>query len=157
MDKKVLLRRVIIMVLVGLVPVIISKVVACIMIHKTILPVQEAMSELANQYQTVSQEAMSAAANRSIQSFLHDTGLQFSSYGIAFTVLFVCAVSIMIGNIVSEIVCEGPLRKWCIDELSAFCSEEDIRATDTAEKIIVGIAAFLCVCLMLYSELSAFL
>lgn len=50
MDKKVLLRRVIIMVLVGLVPVIISKMVACIMIHKIILPIQEAMSELANQY-----------------------------------------------------------------------------------------------------------
>lgn len=157
MDKKVLLRRVIIMVLVCLVPVIISKVVACIMVHKMILPIQESMSELANQYQAVSQEAMSAAADQSIQSFLHDTGLQFSSYGIAFTVLFVCAVSIKIGNIVSEIVCEGSLRKWCIDELSAFCSEEDIRATDTAEKIIAGIAAFLCVCLMLYSELSAFL
>ena len=126
------------------------------MIHDIILPVQESMSELANQYQAVSQEAMSAAADQSIQSFLHDTGLQFSSYGIVFTVLFVCAVSIMIGNIVSEIVCEGPLG-WCIDELSAFCSEEDIRATDTAEKIIVWIAAFLCVCLILYSELSAFL
>lgn len=157
MDKKVLIRRVIIMVLVGLVPVIISKMVACIMIHKIILPIQEAMSELANQYQAVSQEAMSAAAYRSIQNFLLDTGLQFNSYGIAFTVLFIYVVSTMICSIINEIVCEYQLRHLCIDELSAFCSEEDIRATDTAETIIAGIAAFLCVCLMLYSELSAFL
>lgn len=157
MDKKVLLRRVIIMVLVGLVPVIISKVVACIMIHKIIVPVQESISKLANQYQAVSQEAMSAAADRSIQNFLLDTSLQFNSYGIAFTVLFIYVVSTMICGIINEIVCEYQLRHLCIDELSAFCNEEDIRATDTAEKIIAGIAAFLCVCLMLYSELSAFL
>lgn len=153
MDKKKIFR----IILVGLVPIIISKVVACIMIHKIILPVQEAMSELANQYQTVSQEAMSAAADRSIQNFLLDTGLQFNSYGIAFTVLFIYVVSTMICGIINEIVCERQLRKWCIDELSAFCSEEDNRATDTAETILVVIAAFLCVCLMLYSELSAFL
>lgn len=157
MDKMNIRRIGIILILAGFVPMIISKVVACIMIHDIILPIQESMSELARQYQSVSREAMNVATDQSIQNYLRDTGLQFNSYGIAFVVLFVHVVSTMICSIVGRVVCEGPLRDWCIDELSELCSEEDMETSDIAESILVGITTFLLVCLMLYSKLSAFL
>ena len=129
-----------------------------IMTHAVILPIQASIMELAKQYQAVSQETLNVTASQSVQRFLLDTRLLYSCHATTFTVLITHVVSTAACGAIGNIVCEGPLRDLCTDELMANCSDwyNDTTA-DFLETILVGMITLFCVYLLVRSELSAFL
>lgn len=157
MNKKRLFRLIVLLMFVGLIPMIISKVVTNITVQTVMLPIQEMITGLTNQYQVTSQEALDLVSDQSVQNFLLETKLLYGRHVTTFIVLLTHAVSTVIGGIVGNIVCEGPLSDWCTDGLLAICDGYDETTADIAETILVGIAMLLCVYLSLRAKLSAFL
>lgn len=157
MKQKKSLRRIVLLMFTCLIPMIISAVATNVMVQAVILPIQELITELANQYQMASQEAMNMVAIQSVQSFFLEAKLLYSCHATTLMVLLIHAVSTVIGGVVGHIVCEGPLSDWCTDELWSICDEHDATTADIVETILVGIATLLCVYLFLRSKLSAFL
>lgn len=157
MKKKELMRRMVLLAFACLIPMIMSTVATNVMVQAVILPIQELITELDNQYQMTCQEALNMAAIQSVQSFLLEAKLLYSCNATTLMVLLIHAVSTAIGGVVGHIVCEGPLSDCCTDELWSICYEHDATTADIAETILVGIATLLCVYLLLRSKLSAFL